>query len=816
MALVNQIKQNLQNQNLNVKQKANLQKQLSSVQKPPKPAVAPTVSPTPAPTKTPTVAPTQKTTSTYSTNVQPGKTPEIYKPGYQSTKYTKTEATDFLKKKMASANPPSDNLGITNVGAKTIDEAEKLRIARGQIAGKPEDPMTPASNEPKIKQQPIDSSTPSSPDGTEAPVDEGTKMLQDATDEYVKGLDSIKAEYNIARAEDIESIQREYEAKKKLLDESRNIMQTLNTQRMESIDKSTAAQRAEVDAAYQRQTDAVKLQQKATEKAFQDMMDAQKLANKRAEIKKETAMGLLGGAFTSAGAADIEDVIMQGEFKLRSIAKDEVLEQQGLTNQLVSLHNDYKVDNLKIEDWKQQNINSAYKDLMDQISKIQEEEYTAESDKEQAIRDVADRYNQKVSQISVDALTARYNLATTIVERADNLRKEAEDKIKMDNDLANKERDDARTALQNLVTNLPANTFTSMTAEQKAQLRMLEEKAGYPTGLFEQGIETFKEEAADQKEIYQNATIDIKERMIALKEKYGDKVHYNPPDENGNVTATVWNGSTFENISLGKVTAAKGTSSKVTKDEFGNVVGGEGEQSGGGGMSYAGEAFVPTNSLTGLKASFENGEFKIAVPKGQRYQCGAFVNRTWGIPAGGKGGLGSPFSSKAAVVEARGVKAKGLTDYSKLKPGMAFVMQVPGLSTGHTGFMATMPDEKGNFKTVEANASGGNGGIGGVAGGNGGEISYRTRNVKDMYGFVYPPNAASTVKSSMTPEQFALEYQKLTGKDATKQQLALIRKDPSSAQQLLDSFRKQKEEKQKTKSSSGSMSKIEQLEALFN
>lgn len=471
--------------------------------------------------------------------------------GPQFTKETDPNAAPWINKSAPSSVAPKTTTTTTPP-------------VTGQTAVNP--PVTATT-------APVTNAPPAQPtDASGLTVDAGTKTLQDATDEYIKGQGPLEAELNAQKAEDIASIQAEYDSRKTTLEQAQATLEQLNQNRISDITGSASTQNAIAEAAYKKQQDAVDLAKKASDKAYQDMQDAQALANKRAQIREETAKGLLGGAFTSAGVADIEDVIMQGELKVRSISKDAELADQGYTNQLVSLQNDYKVDQQKIEQWKSENINKAYADLQAQVTTIMQQEDVAESDKAQQIRDVSDRYNDKIATLHADALQAKYNLAKDIVTRSDTLAAQAKVDLKAKTDEENKQRDDARTALQNLMTQLPSSTFASMTPAQKQQLETLEQKAGYPVGLTEAGLKTFKEEAADQKKLYQDANLDLKQKMIDLKAKLGDKVHYTS-DAYGNVTAEIYDpvSNQMTTQSLGRI-GTPTSQFTFSLDENGNVI----------------------------------------------------------------------------------------------------------------------------------------------------------------------------------------------------------------------------------------------------
>lgn len=170
-----------------------------------------------------------------------------------------------------------------------------------------------------------------------------------------------------------------------------------------------------------------------------------------------------------------------------------------------------------------------------------------------------------------------------------------------------------------------------------------------------------------------------------------------------------------------------------------------------------GSAVVPSGSLEGITVGYQNGELQVNCPPDARFQCGEFVNRAWGLPSAGSQGMGSSIAEKKKTVDTRGFKAGD----GQVMPGMAFVME--GGQYGHTGLVKSAPDANGNFKTVEFNAN---------------PKSERTketmseqiRNVRDVYGFVPPPNAKTIGGKSLETEK--VKQQLIASKGLTKQQRA--------------------------------------------
>lgn len=260
------------------------------------------------------------------------------------------------------------------------------------------------------------------------------------------------------------------------LNGAENQLEIINQQRQALINASDAEQKADADKAYTANKAAVDLQKQKTDKAYNDMIINQKLANKRATVAKETAMGVLGGGFTTAGVADIQDVIMQGEYKVLSLQQDQDIQDQGLTDQLVNITNDYKTDNLKIEQFKTDSMNKAYSDLQSAIASIQADKLTTAEQKQKAIDDAANNYNTGVMNLNTDALNARVTLSNAAQARLDALKAQSLQQTSQDTT-------DARNTLNTMLSTLTGASLDAMSDAQKQYLVGLGKKAGIDVGF---------------------------------------------------------------------------------------------------------------------------------------------------------------------------------------------------------------------------------------------------------------------------------------------------------------------------------------------
>lgn len=181
-----------------------------------------------------------------------------------------------------------------------------------------------------------------------------------------------------------------------------------------------------------------------------------------------------------------------------------------------------------------------------------------------------------------------------------------------------------------------------------------------------------------------------------------------------------------------------------TLDGNGNVV-----EIGAPGALNNSTGYLPSTPIDGFQVDMKNGVLNVVTPVDANgrtipYQCGAGVNRVWGLASGGKGeagGMGSKIEEKKALVDRNGVKSTDITDpNTQIVPGMAFVMDV-GNSTGgnteagHTGLIKQNLGG-GKFLTAEWNWD------------NKGGYSEQVRDMSRVYGFANPPAGKAALQSS--------------------------------------------------------------------
>lgn len=149
-------------------------------------------------------------------------------------------------------------------------------------------------------------------------------------------------------------------------------------------------------------------------------------------------------------------------------------------------------------------------------------------------------------------------------------------------------------------------------------------------------------------------------------------------------------------------------------------------------------AYVPNSPIEGFKVEYKDGIMDITTPAREGgWQCGAGVNRVWGLASGSANGMGNTIASKMALVDKNGIKSEDITNpSSQIIPGMAFVMTMAGTKyadTGHTGLVKQNLGD-GNVLTAEWNADGKGG------------YSEQIRNINQLYGFANPPSGKADKK----------------------------------------------------------------------
>jgi hypothetical protein len=344
-----------------------------------------------------------------------------------------------------------------------------------------------------------------------------------AINEYETGQNAIVSDLKSQMSSDIALIQAEAERRQAELDRSLDVLRTLHEQNLSALDASTAAAQVANENAIKKQEAAVKNAQAALDQKYLELKAAQKLENKRAEIRKETALGVLGGTFSTAGTAEIEETIMQGEQALNNLGLSNINSTKELNDQLTQFYDEYRQKNLEIQSYKMNKINESYANLQSSIASIMAQKEASAEEKERQILEAGRYYNNQIAQINGQVVQAKYQLATSVIARAEELKAQYSTNTET---VTNRERDDARAVLQNIISTYSADDLARLSDIQKRQIADLEAKAGYPVGLTTSGITTMKENLSDAKISSMNIDDNIKRQLYALKRDTSKKVSY--------------------------------------------------------------------------------------------------------------------------------------------------------------------------------------------------------------------------------------------------------------------------------------------------
>lgn len=508
-------------------------------------------------------------------------------------------------------------------------------------------------------------------------VDDQAAALKAANDEQVGGLNNMRADLEAGRVSDTELINQQYLAQQAELERSLNVLNTLHEQNLSSIDAATSASQVANDNAVKKQEAATKLAQQQVDQKYLELKAAQKLANKRVEIQKETALGVLGGSFTSAGVADITDTILQGEQALTSLGLSNISQDTAFINDLNAFYDDYRQKNLEIQSNKVSQVNQSYANLQTSIASIQASKLMSSEERTQAIIEAGRYYNSQVATINDQIIHAKYDLATNVSARADALKAQAATSAKDATTAANLERDDARNAIQNIIATYPAASFAAMSDAQKKQMQALELKAGYPQGMVEQGISTMKETLNDAKINQLNVASDQKQQLIDLKAKSAKNVHWFT-DDNGVATVAVYDLVTGEKstYSMGQISGSQAEFQPVP-DASGNIIGFNRKT--GKTQNTTVDPSV-NQGVVGAEGDKGNVQDALQVPdRTKAGQCGHFVNDYLG-----KRIIPDSYADKLAQ-----------TNSNTPQVGAVFVMPTTlhdgtPSPNGHTGFVKTV------------------------------------------------------------------------------------------------------------------------------
>lgn len=210
-----------------------------------------------------------------------GQTPEIYKPGYVSG-YTKPEAQKIEQKTLDRQQNDK-----TTPLAQSMQEAEAIRVARGQTAGKgalPEAGLPAATN---------------AGEGVIDKADSEANRVEQERQKFLDENESLKkaqvAGEQGLRDFTIEQAQKNYEIENASLDEYQRIQdQTLESRNQFQVEGADI-QRADAEAAYAFSQAQLEQQRARTAKAYQDTILDQKQENTKRTLSEENRIASSGG-----------------------------------------------------------------------------------------------------------------------------------------------------------------------------------------------------------------------------------------------------------------------------------------------------------------------------------------------------------------------------------------------------------------------------------------------------------------------------------------------------------------------------------------
>jgi len=298
--------------------------------------------------------------------------------------------------------------------------------------------------------------------------------------------------------EKITSYEELYDRQIARLEEIQSIMTELNAQKNKLIEGSAEVQRAEIEAAYQANAEALRIAQERLDNTQRKVLAEREKQLERKKINEANMLAVIGGFGSMAGNKMMIDSIDEAEDKMAWLKTEFSLQDQEMSGKVVKLNNDYKNDKLKLEQWKQESLQRNYENLQNFIVDIIENEDMADQQKVEAINRAKDQYNATVSNINQSVIDTRFELSREIIQRTDQLRQEAEAKSIKEGEMARKEIEFARSDLALLSENYAFEDFASLPSEVKTKIDELEKASGFPPGFTEQAIKNFQSQHEGQ------------------------------------------------------------------------------------------------------------------------------------------------------------------------------------------------------------------------------------------------------------------------------------------------------------------------------
>lgn len=375
---------------------------------------------------------------------------------------------------------------------------------------------------------------------------------QDAADGLLKNLNTLKEFTTENLQQEIVSIEGSYA---KQLENLKIVEDTMNqafAKQQAAIEAGSSAMLAEAKSAYEANKQVYEYQRDRTNLAYQELLNAQELANRKREVAEEAMIARLGAA--QYGNIDhMADTIVQNEFKINQLKKEADLEDQKLTGEIKSLNDQYSTDLQKIYAWKAESISGVYDSHAQMVERIKNNENLTYQQQQQAIQEATNRANQSLADIMTKSMDAQYNASLQAAERVDSIiqaKNEAQEKAR---EWTRTLQEDAKSELSSLLEVYKGTSFSELDAGAKARMQDAALKANLPESFLENAMEKINEAYVNE-QLSENFKID----------KYFE-------DGKGNVVAVINDAGRIYTQSLGKI--GKQPSSDPTKWQIEEVNG---------------------------------------------------------------------------------------------------------------------------------------------------------------------------------------------------------------------------------------------------
>jgi len=332
-------------------------------------------------------------------------------------------------------------------------------------------------------------------------TEEAESEIDPIYDDYAESMDGLKDEQEEQLDEKILSLEESTIHQIETLDELQKMMEELTAQKNAIVAGSADVQNMEIKAAYDANAEQLRIAKLRLDETQRQVMIEREKQLDRKTMNEENMLAVIGGFGSMAGNKMLLDSVSEGEQALGILRTEFSFQDMEHTADVVKLTTDYKNDKIKVEQWKQEQVLANYENLQSYIANIMEDKEMAYQDKVKSINQAKDSYNDKISQISMDVINARFDLSREVITRSDELRQRAEDKITQTRERTMEDVEIARGDLALLAENYSLENFDTLGDDVKQKFAELEKQAGLPEGFTEIAIKNFKEENKDANKI---------------------------------------------------------------------------------------------------------------------------------------------------------------------------------------------------------------------------------------------------------------------------------------------------------------------------